>query len=56
MGYKTVKYGKKAERRNYSKMLHQVELPNLIEIQTTSFQEFIETGINELLIYISPIE
>src|SRR5690606_3490957 len=53
---KTVKYGKKAERRNYSKMLHQVELPNLIEIQTTSFQEFIETGINELLIDISPIE
>ncbi|MBN3490874.1 DNA-directed RNA polymerase subunit beta [Acholeplasma equirhinis] len=56
MGYKTVPYGKKAERRNYSKMLHQVELPNLIEIQTTSFQEFIETGINELLKDISPIE
>src|SRR5690606_11868014 len=56
MGYKTVKYGKKAERRNYSKMLHQVELPNLIEIQTTSFDEFIKTGINELLVDISPIE
>ncbi|NWH12027.1 DNA-directed RNA polymerase subunit beta [Acholeplasma laidlawii] len=56
MSYKTVKYGKKAERRDYSKMLHQVELPNLIEIQTKSFEEFVETGIDELLKDISPIE
>src|SRR5690554_4090940 len=56
MSYKTVKYGKKAERRDYSKMLHQVELPNLIEIQTKSFKEFVETGIDELLKDISPIE
>ncbi|VEU82913.1 DNA-directed RNA polymerase subunit beta [Acholeplasma hippikon] len=56
MGYKTDKYGKKVERRNYSKMLHNVELPNLIEIQTSSFDEFIKTGINELLVDISPIE
>src|SRR5690554_4879796 len=56
MSYKTVKYGKKAERRDYSKMLHQVELPNLIEIQTNSFEEFVKTGIDELLKDISPIE
>ncbi|MFA5692107.1 MAG: DNA-directed RNA polymerase subunit beta [Acholeplasmataceae bacterium] len=56
MGYKTVKYGKKAERRNYSRMLYEVELPNLIEVQTSSFDQFIETGINELLRDISPIE
>ncbi len=56
MGYRTVKYGKKAERRNYSKMRYDVDLPNLIEIQTLSFDEFIKTGINELLRDISPIE
>jgi DNA-directed RNA polymerase subunit beta len=56
MSYKTVKYGKKAERRDYSKMIHQVELPNLIEIQTKSFDEFVRTGIDELLLDISPIE
>jgi DNA-directed RNA polymerase subunit beta len=56
MGYRTVKYGKKAERRNYSKMRYDVDLPNLIEIQTLSFDEFIKTGINELLKDISPIE
>ena len=39
----------KAERRNYSKMRYDVDLPNLIEIQTLSFDEFIKTGINELL-------
>ncbi|WP_026399638.1 DNA-directed RNA polymerase subunit beta [Acholeplasma equifetale] len=53
---KTVKYGKKAVRQNYSKMLHEVDLPNLIEIQTSSFDEFIKTGIDELLLDISPIE
>lgn len=56
MGYRTVKYGKKAERRNYSKMRYDVDLPNLIEIQTQSFDEFISTGIQDLLIDISPIE
>ncbi|MDL2292283.1 DNA-directed RNA polymerase subunit beta [Acholeplasma sp. OttesenSCG-928-E16] len=56
MGYKTVKYGKKAERRNYSGMRYDVELPNLIEIQTESFKWFIDQGIRELLRDISPIE
>ena len=36
MSYKNIKYGKKAERRNYSKMLYDVDLPNLIEVQTNS--------------------
>ncbi|NLK12059.1 MAG: DNA-directed RNA polymerase subunit beta [Candidatus Phytoplasma sp.] len=56
MGYRTVKYGKKAERRNYSKMNYDVDLPNLIEIQTQSFDWFIKEGIQELLTDISPIE
>ena len=56
MGYRTVKYGKKAERRNYSRMRYDIDLPNLIEIQTKSFDWFIREGIKELLEDISPIE
>ena len=56
MGYTTEKYGRKAERRNYSKMRYNVPLPDLIEIQTTSFDDFIKNGIDELLNDISPIE
>ncbi len=56
MGYRSVKYGKKAERRNYSRMRYDIDLPDLIEIQTKSFQWFIDQGIRELLEDISPIE
>ena len=56
MGYQTVKYGKKAERRNYSRMRYDIDLPDLIEIQTKSFKWFIDQGIKELLDDISPIE
>jgi DNA-directed RNA polymerase subunit beta len=53
--YKTVKYGKKRERRNYSRVKSNVELPNLIEVQTSSFEWFTETGLRELFHDISPI-
>ncbi len=56
MAYKVVKYGKKAERRNYSRMRYDVELPYLIEIQTESFKKFIESDLADLLHDISPIE
>lgn len=56
MGYRSVKYGKKAERRNYSKMRYDIDLPDLIEIQTKSFKWFIDEGIRELMVDISPIE
>ncbi|RJX27134.1 MAG: DNA-directed RNA polymerase subunit beta [Acholeplasma sp.] len=56
MGYRNVKYGKKAERRNFSRMRYDVDLPDLIEIQTKSFKWFIDHGIRELLEDISPIE
>ncbi len=56
MGYRMVNYGKKATRRNYSRMRHDIDLPDLIEIQTKSFKWFIEEGIKELLADISPIE
>ena len=56
MEYKTVKYGKRRERRNYSRVKSNVELPNLIEVQTSSFQWFIETGLKELFEDLSPIK
>ena len=56
MGYRTVKYGKKAERRNYSRMRYDIDLPDLIAIQTQSFDWFIKKGVKELLDDISPIE
>src|SRR5690554_6498849 len=55
LSFRNVKYGKKAVRRNYSKMRYDVDLPDLIEVQTKSFNEFIDTGIAELLRDISPI-
>ncbi len=55
MDYKTVKYGKKRERRNYSRVKSNVELPNLIEVQTQSFDWFMNVGLKELFNDISPI-
>lgn len=43
-------------RRNYSRVQTNVELPNLIEIQTKSFDWFIHEGIKELFKEISPIK
>ena len=55
MNYKNVNYGKKSVRRNYSKIRTEVELPNLIEIQTKSFDWFVQTGLEELFQDVSPI-
>ncbi|MGE4378972.1 MAG: DNA-directed RNA polymerase subunit beta [Candidatus Izemoplasmatales bacterium] len=55
MNYKTVQYGKTRERRNYSRVKSNVDLPNLIEVQTESFEWFMETGLKELFEDISPI-
>ena len=41
LSYKNVIYGKNRVRRNYSRVQTNVELPNLIEIQTKSFEWFI---------------
>jgi len=56
LSYKVVKYGRKRERRNYSRVKSSVDLPNLIEVQTSSFNWFIEEGLEELLDDVSPIE
>ena len=53
--YRTVKIGKKAERRDYSKVSGDLELPDLVEIQTDSFNWFKEEGINEVFNEIYPI-
>ena len=45
---KIVQYGKKRQRRNYSRIDVALELPNLIEIQTASYQWFLEEGIREM--------
>ena len=50
-----VKYGKKAERRSYSRIKEVLELPNLIEIQTDSYLWFLEEGLKEMFHDISPI-
>ncbi len=55
MNYKNVSYGKKSIRRNYSKIRTEVELPDLIEIQTKSFDWFVTAGLEELFRDISPI-
>ncbi len=55
MNYKNVNYGKKSVRRNYSKIRTEVELPDLIEIQTKSFDWFVTYGLEELFKDISPI-
>jgi len=55
MNQKNVNYGKKSVRRSYSKIRTDVELPGLIEIQTKSFEWFIEQGLKEVFEDISPI-
>lgn len=53
--YKIVPSGKKAERRNYSKVSGSLDLPNLVEIQTNSFDWFVNKGIREVFEEIYPI-
>ena len=50
-----VQYGKKAQRRSYSRIHEVLEMPNLIEIQTDSFQWFLDEGLQLMFDDISPI-
>ena len=56
MSWKNVVYGKNRTRRNYSRVLTNVELPDLIEVQTKSFDWFLEEGLKDLLKEFSPIK
>ena len=54
--YQIVPEGKKATRRDYSKVSGNLELPNLVEIQTNSYDWFVKKGIEEVFDEIFPIE
>ncbi|MFD2830511.1 DNA-directed RNA polymerase subunit beta [Corticicoccus populi] len=51
-----IQYGRHAERRSYARIEEKLELPNLIEIQTKSYDWFLETGLIEMFKDISPVE
>ena len=51
-----IQYGKHAKRRSYSRIEEKLELPNLIEIQTNSYEWFLKSGLIEMFKDISPVE
>ncbi|MEE1130085.1 MAG: hypothetical protein UHX00_00500, partial [Caryophanon sp.] len=51
-----VQYGKHRERRSYARIKEVAQLPNLIEIQTASYDWFLKEGLLEMFKDISPIE
>ena len=53
--YRVVNAGKKAQRRDYSKVSGNLELPNLVEVQTNSYEWFKNEGIREVFEEIYPI-
>lgn len=56
MAYKVIKSGDHRERRSYAKTENAIQLGNLLEIQTKSYNKFMTEGIREVLDEISPIE
>ena len=54
--YKTLHSGRHTSRRDYSKVSGNLELPNLVEVQTDSFKWFTEKGIKEVFDDIYPIQ
>jgi DNA-directed RNA polymerase subunit beta len=56
VNYNLVKYGRKRERRNYSRVKSNIALPDLIKVQTESFDWFVKRGLVELFRDISPIQ
>ena len=51
-----VQYGRHRQRRSYARISEVLELPNLIEIQTASYQWFLDEGLREMFQDISPID
>ena len=51
-----VQYGQHRQRRSFARINEVLELPNLIEIQTASYEWFLEEGLREMFHDISPIE
>ena len=50
-----VKYGKR-ERMSFSRVEEVMSLPNLLDVQTSSFDWFIKEGLKEVFDDVSPIE
>ncbi len=48
-------YGKHRTRRSYARIKEVLDLPNLIEIQTNSYQWFLDEGLREMFDDIMPI-
>lgn len=51
-----VNYGKHRTRRSYAWIKEVLDLPNLIEIQTNSYQWFLDEGLKEMFDDIMPID
>ncbi|WP_270330785.1 DNA-directed RNA polymerase subunit beta [Lapidilactobacillus dextrinicus] len=51
-----VKYGKHRTRRSYARIKEVLDLPNLIEIQTNSYQWFLDEGLKSMFQDIMPID
>jgi DNA-directed RNA polymerase subunit beta len=56
LSHQLVQYGRHRQRRSYARIKEILELPNLIEIQTASYQWFLDEGLREMFQDISPIE
>ncbi len=56
MAFKNVKCGDHRERRSFSKIRNTFELKDLLEIQTKSYQWFVDTGIKEVFEDLFPVE
>ena len=56
MAYKTIKCGDHRTRRSFSRIRNTYELKDLLEIQTKSYQWFIDTGIKEVFEDLFPVE
>ncbi len=54
--YRIAELGKHSSRRDYTKVSGNLNLPNLVEIQTDSFKWFCEEGIKEVFDDIYPIQ
>ena len=50
------KVASRRARKNFSRLKHVLDLPNLIDIQRASFKWFMEEGLRETIDDISPIE
>ncbi|NSL52600.1 DNA-directed RNA polymerase subunit beta [Calidifontibacillus erzurumensis] len=51
-----IQYGRHRQRRSYARISEVLELPNLIEIQLSSYKWFLDEGLREMFADISPIE